>query len=195
MKRSLKAETFVYPTPVWIVGTYGEGGRPNGATVAWGGVCCSDPPCVAISLRKARYTYGNILKRKAFTVSVPSQAHVKEADYFGIVSGADRDKFAASGWTPVKSSLVDAPYVEEAPVVLECRLLHTFELGAHTQFVGQIVDVKADEAILTPEGFPDIEKLQPILFAPGTNTYHVVGEYLGKAFSIGREIQTSSQNT
>ncbi len=145
MKKSLGAKTILYPTPVIIVGTYDDEGKPNAMTVAWGGICCSVPPCVAVSLRKATYSHGNIVKRQAFTVSVPSERHVKEADYFGIASGRNEDKFAVTRLTPVRSDLVDAPYVEEFPLVLECRLAHTFELGLHTQFVGEILDVKADE--------------------------------------------------
>ena len=119
--------------------------------VAWGGICCSSPPCVAVSLRRATYTYGNLMERKAFTVNVPSEGHAREADYVGIASGRKVDKFAASGLTPIRSKLVDAPYVAEFPLVLECRLLRTVEIGLHTQFVGEIVDVKADETVLGEE--------------------------------------------
>ena len=122
MKHSIGAKTLIYPTPTWIVGSYDKQGRPNGMTAAWGGICCSDPPCVAVSLRKATYSYASLLDRKAFTVSVPSQHQVKQADYFGLVSGRDTDKFAATGWTPIRSELVDAPYVQECPLVLECKV-------------------------------------------------------------------------
>ena len=109
MKKSLGAQTLVFPTPTWIVGTYDKDNRPNAMTAAWGGICCSDPPCIAVSLRKATYTYGSLMERKAFTVSVPSESHVKEADYFGLVSGRDTDKFPATCLAPVRSGLVDAP--------------------------------------------------------------------------------------
>jgi flavin reductase (DIM6/NTAB) family NADH-FMN oxidoreductase RutF len=186
MKKSLGARTLVYPTPTWIVGTYDKDQKPNGATVAWGGICCSKPPCVAISLRKATYTHGSLLERRAFTVNVPTQRQVREADYFGMATGREVDKFAATGLTPVQSDLVDAPYVDEFPLVLECRLLHVFELGRHTQFVGEILDVKADESVLDRDGLPDMEKVQPILFAPEKMLYHAVGERLGEAFKIGK---------
>ena len=84
--------------------------------------------------------------------------------------------------------LVLAPYVDEFPLVLECKLLHTFELGLHTQFVGQILDVKADETVLDDGGAPIIEKVRPLVFAPSNRTYYGVGELVGKAFSIGKEI-------
>ena len=147
MKKSIGPRSIVYPTPVFAVGTYNESGNPNVMTAAWGGICCSSPPCVAISLRKATYTYGNIVEKKAFTISIPPETYVKEADYFGIVSGRNENKFIRSGLTPVKSNVVDAPYVQEFHFVLECRLLHTTEIGMHTQFIGEITDVKIDESV------------------------------------------------
>ena len=188
MKKSLGAKTIAYPTPVFIVGTYDSAGKPNVMCASWAGICCSRPPCMAVSLREATYTYGNVVAQKAFTISLPSENHVKEADYFGMVSGRDEDKFAKTGLTPVKSDLVNAPYIEEFPLVIECKLLHTINLGLHTQFVGEIMDVKVDEAVLGEDGLPDLEKLRPILFAPENRAYYGIGGYCGKAFSIGREV-------
>lgn len=188
MKKSLGAKTIVYPTPVLLVGTYDDAGKPNAMTAAWGGICCSSPPSVAVSMRKATYSHGNIVRRKAFTVNVPSEHHVKEADYCGIVSGRTEDKFAATGLTPIRSELVDAPLIQECPLVLECRLAHTFELGLHTQFVGEILDVKIDEEALGHDGLPDVEKLLPISFAPESRFYYGIGRLLGKAFSIGKTL-------
>ncbi len=190
MKKSLGVKTLAFPTPAWVVGTYDNEGKPNVMTIAWGGIWCSKPRCVNISLRKETYSYDNIIKKKAFTINIPSENYVKEADYFGIATGRDTDKFADTGLTPVKSDLVDAPYVEEFPLILECKMTHNTEIGTHTLFVGEIVDVKADESVLGEEGLPDINKVLPILFAPEIRTYHGVGKTLGKAFSIGKEIQS-----
>jgi len=103
MKKSLGAKTLVFPTPVWCVGSYDQSGKPNVMTIAWGGICCSKPPCVTISLRKATYTYDCIMQRKAYTLSVPGEAHAREADYFGMASGRNVDKFAVTGLTPAGS--------------------------------------------------------------------------------------------
>ncbi len=188
MKKSLGPDTLIYPTPAWVVGTYDKAGKPNLMTIAWGGICCSQPPCLAVSLRKATYSYGNVIERKAFTVSVPSAEQVNLADYIGLVSGRSIDKFAVCNLTPVRSDVVDAPYTQEFPMVLECRLLHTLEIGLHTQFVGEILDVKVEESALGPDGQPMIEKIQPILFSPRDRRYHRVGELLGRAFEVGREL-------
>ncbi|MDD1752471.1 MAG: flavin reductase family protein [Methanotrichaceae archaeon] len=188
MKRSIGAKTIIYPTPVLVVGTYDRQGKPNAMTAAWAGICCSAPPCVGVSLRKATHTYSNIMEKKAFTVNVPSENFVKEADYFGIASGKEIDKFSRTKLTPVKSDLVDAPYIREFPLVLECKLLQSFEIGLHTQFIGEILDVKVEEDMLGENELPDIEKIKPILFTPESRKYFGVGRYLGEAFSIGREI-------
>lgn len=187
MKKSLGAKTIAHPAPVWVIGTYDSKGKSNVATVAWGGICCSSPPCIAISLRKATYTYGNIIDRKAFTVNIPSEKNAIDADYFGSVSGRDEDKISKAGLTGVKSTLVDAPYVKEFPVVLECRLLQTIEIGLHTEFIGEIMDVKADEDVLGKDGIIDIEKLKPIIFTPDSAGYYSTSRFIGKAYSIGRK--------
>jgi flavin reductase (DIM6/NTAB) family NADH-FMN oxidoreductase RutF len=187
MKKSLGARTLAFPTPVWLVGTYDAGGTPNIMTAAWAGICCSQPPCVAVSLRKATYTYGSLMLKKAFTINIPPEAYAKEADYCGIASGKAGNKFTAAGLTPVKGDLVDAPYVQEFPLVLECKIIHTLEIGLHTLFVGEILDVKAEESVLGEKGLPDIAKVKPIIFGPEIRTYHGIGPYLGKAFSIGKE--------
>ncbi|MCE8424511.1 MAG: flavin reductase family protein [Candidatus Methanoperedens sp.] len=187
MKKSLGAKTLVYPVPVWVIGTYDNERKPNVATIAWGGICCSQPPCVAISLRKATYSYGNIMDRKAFTVNVPSEKYVKEADYFGTVSGRNVDKFSESGLTSVKSEQVDAPYLKEFPLVLECKLIRIIEIGLHTQFIGEIMDVKADELVIGENGLTDIEKLKPVIYATDTSSYYGIGKCLGEAFSIGKK--------
>src|SRR3989339_86899 len=158
MKKSFGRKTLIFPAPVWCVGSYDADGHPNVMTIAWGGICCSKPPCVTISLRQATYTYGNIIKRQAYTLSVPSVRYVQAADYFGMVSGRKVNKFKETGLTPIKSDLVDAPYVEEFPMILECRVIHHYEIGLHTHFVGEILDVKVDEDVLGDDGVPDIEK-------------------------------------
>jgi flavin reductase (DIM6/NTAB) family NADH-FMN oxidoreductase RutF len=189
MKTSLGAKTLVYPTPVFVVGTYDKEGKPNVMTASWGGICCSQPPCVAVSLRKATYTHGNILARKAFTLSIPSEDHVRQADYFGLVSGRSGDKFAATKLTPVRSELVDAPYVKEFSLIVECKLAHVFELGLHTQFVGEVMDVKAEDSVMAKEGLLDIIKVKPLVFAPDTQAYYGIGKFVGQAFSVGRAFE------
>ncbi len=187
MKKSLGAKTLLYPAPVLVISTYDNEGRANAMTASWGGICCSSPPCLAVSVRKATYTYGNLIAKEAFAVNVPSEAQIRAADYFGMVSGRDEDKFKTTGLTPMKGEHVNAPYIEEFPLVIECKLVQTFEIGSHTQFIGEVMDIKADESLLDEGGVPDIEKLKPVIFTPVSRNYYGIGRFVGKAFSIGKK--------
>lgn len=189
MKRSLGAKSLVFPTPVFVIGSYGKKGEPNLMTAAWAGICCSMPPAIGVSLRKATYTYGNLMDRKAFTVNVPSEDMVVEADYFGMATGRDQDKFAAAGFTPVRSDLVDAPYIEECAMVLECRLMQTVEIGLHTQFIGEIMDVKVDEDTLDQQGLCQISKIKPFIYAHDDHNYYRIGSMLARGFDAGKAIK------
>ncbi len=183
MKKSLGPKTLALPTPVWVICTYDQADQPNLMTAAWCGICSSKPPCLTVSLQKGRHSLHGLVERKSFTACIPSESYLKQADYVGIVSGRKENKFATTGLTPVRSELVDAPYVGEFPLVLECRVIHTLEVGMHTMYVGEILDVKAEEEALSDKGLPDMLKVRPILFDPGHRGYYGVGNYLARAFS------------
>ena len=104
MKKSFGAQTMAFPNPVWCIGSYDAQDRPNLMTVAWGGICCSKPPAVTISLRKATYTYGNLMARKAYTVNVPSVKYVTAADYVGIASGKKQTNSRPPGLRPSRAT-------------------------------------------------------------------------------------------
>ena len=156
-------------------------------TIAWGGICCSKPSCVTISFCKATYIYGNIMDREAYTLNIQSYHYVKEVDYFGLISGRSVNKFKETGLTPVKSEVVDAPFVGEFPMILECKVIHRYEIGLYTQFVGEILDTKIDESKLNEDGNPDIEAIHSLVFSPGVQRYYGIGEFVGKAFEVGKK--------
>ena len=186
MKIDIGAKTLLFPTPVLVVATYDSRGKPNAMAAAWGGICCSVPPCVTISLRKATYTYGNLMETKAYTINIPGERYIKEADYFGTASGRDVDKFAVTGLTPIMSEFVNAPYISEFPVNLECKIVHIAELGLHTQFVGEVVNIKVDSEMHENDLQPLIEQIRPLIYSPDNRKYYSIGEEIGKAFSIGK---------
>ncbi|MGE4553299.1 MAG: flavin reductase family protein [Desulfovibrionaceae bacterium] len=189
MKESLGPSALAYPCPVWCVGSYDSTGKPNVMTIAWGGICCSMPPCLSVSLRKATYSYGSIMARRAYTVSVPSAQYAAQADYFGLVSGHRADKFQETGLTPVRSDLVDAPYVGEFPLVIECKVIQVHEIGLHTQFIGEIMDVKADPEVLGEKGHPLMDKVAPFVYGPGIREYWALGSMLAQSFQVGKSLK------
>ena len=192
MKLSLPAQTVLLPAPVLIIGTYGSDGKPNIMNAAWGGIASSKPPCVSVSLREATLTHHNIKHTGAFTVNFPSEKHFREADFAGIVSGRDHDKFRETGLTPEKSKLVNAPIVKEFPYALECKLLREVDCGLHTMFIGEIVGMVADSEVLNTNQIPDIEKVRPMMWGSfGSMAYYNIGKKLGDAFSAGKELKRS----
>lgn len=193
MKKSIDRKTLFSPAPILVVGTYNTDMQPNVMTAAIGGLVSGAPAAIGVCLRKATLTYENIIRNKAFTVNIPSEDYVKEIDYFGISSGRDNDKFLATGLTAVKGNYVDAPYVEEFPINLECKLIQIVDLGFHTQFIGEIVDVKVNEEMLNEKEIPNTDKIRPILFSGTDRCYYGLGNNLGIGFSIGREFKPNNE--
>ena len=115
---------------------------------------------------------------------------LKEADFVGVVSGKEYDKFKATGLTPDKSTLVNAPIVKEFPYTLECKLVREINLGSHTMFIGEIVGMVADSEVLNPKQLPDIEKVRPMLWGSfGSTAYYTIGSKLGDSFSVGNVLK------
>ena len=181
MRKNFGAKPVIYPQPVLIIGTYDANGVPDAMNAAWGGI--SEETEISICLSPEHKTVENILARKAFTVSMATADQVAACDYVGIVSGNDvPDKVARAGFHAVKSELVDAPLFEELPMAVECRLISYDPESC--RMVGEIVNVCADESILT-DGMIDPAKLRPITYDGMNHTYHVLGEAVGRAFHDG----------
>lgn len=181
MRKNFGAKPVIYPQPVLIIGTYDAAGVPDAMNAAWGGI--SEETEISICLSPEHKTVENILARKAFTVSMATADQVAACDYVGIVSGNDvPDKVARAGFHAVKSELVDAPLFEELPMAVECRLISYDPESC--RMVGEIVNVCADESILT-DGMIDPAKLRPITYDGMNHTYHVLGEAVGRAFHDG----------
>ena len=187
MKKNIGAKLGVYPTPVVVVGTYDSNNKPNLATLAWAGICCSEPPQVQISVRKSRHTHAAIVQRKAFSVNIPSKKYLQETDYVGLVSGKDVDKFEVTGLTPVRGEILDVPLVLEFPISMECRLVHTLELGSHDMFVGEIVSCWVESDALHDTGRLDPKKIDPLTFMP-SGEYYGIADFLAPSHSTGKKL-------
>jgi flavin reductase (DIM6/NTAB) family NADH-FMN oxidoreductase RutF/nitroreductase len=177
-KKSLGVRSEVYPKPAFVIGSYDKAGNPNIMTAAWAGICNSDPLSIAVSMRPATWSHGSVTESKAFTVNVPSAEMARYVDYAGRFSGKDVDKFKETGLTPVRGEFVNAPYVKEFPIVIECELTTFHELGSHRQFIGKIIDVKVDEALLDADGRVDVNLLNPLIYGGGK--YFETGQFIAK---------------
>ena len=189
-KIALGPRELVYPMPAFLVGANVDG-KANFMTAAWGGIANSVPPMVSVGIRHARHTYKGMLQNSTFSVNIPSADIVTETDYCGIVSGAKSDKAADCGFDVFYGKLGNAPLIEQCPVNLECTVEHTLKLGSHVLFIGKIEEVHVSESCLT-NGEVDVDKVDPIAYVGGpARRYQRLGEPVGTAFSIGRELKAA----
>ena len=187
MRKDFGPQTWLYPMPVLIIGTYDENGVPDAMNAAWGGIY--DFNQITVSLG-GHVTTENIRKNKAFTISVGTLKTVEASDFVGLVSLAkDPKKLEKAGLHAIKSSKVNAPLFEEYPFTLECELISLDgEEGEGGTLIGQIVNVSIDESVLT-DGKVDIKKLEPIAFDTINMKYLVLGEEAAPAFRVGLKLK------
>ena len=184
MKKNLGVVQAVYPMPVLMVAAYDENGKVNVMNAAWGMICNSDR--IALFIDEDHKTTQNLLKTKAFTVSIADRAHMDVADFFGIATGNKMaDKFERSGLHAVKSENVDAPVVEEFPLTLECKVVECQNTVYGFRVLGEIVNVLADEEVLDEKGKVDPTKLNAFIFDQFQSGYYAVGEQVGQAWKTG----------
>lgn len=185
MRKNFGAKPILYPQPVFIIGSYDENGTPDAMNAAWGGISESNE--LSMCLSAGHKTVKNILKRKAFTVSMATADTVVPCDYVGLVSGNNvEDKLEKAGFHAVRSEFVDAPLIEELPMAVECRLISYDPESC--RMVGEIVNVCAEERVLT-DGKIDPMKLRPITYDGMNHAYYVLGEKVGNAFSDGAALK------
>lgn len=186
MRKNFGKKTYFYPLPVLIIGTYDENKNPNAMNAAWGGVYDTDQ--VIICLSTDHKTTDNIKLKNEFTISFADASHVVEADYVGIASGNDVDKIKKANLHILQSEFVDAPLFEEFPMALECKVNKITEDDGTTWVVADIINVNADESVLT-DGKIDLKKLHIITYDPVGHTYVELGNKVGHAFKDGLKLK------
>lgn len=183
MRKNIKHTEGIFPMPVLMIATYNEDGSVNVMNAAWGTMFERNQ--VVLNLTETHKTVKNIKERKAFTVSIADSNHVKEADYFGVVSGNNTpNKFENSKLTATKSEIVDAPIINEFPICMECEFIEYGDVGV----VGKVVNISVDENVMDGEKV-NIEKVSAIAFDPYTHGYYKVTERVGEAFKDGFELK------
>ena len=182
--KNFGVKPYLFPMPTYMIGTYNEDDSVDVMMMAWGGICAED--MVALNLESEHKTVVNLEARRAFTLAVPGVETLEQSDFLGIATANKMpDKFERSGLTATKSTRVDAPVINEFPLTLECkvRAIQNDELGFRV--VGEIVNVLAEERVLTPDGKVDPVKLNAFLFDQFQNGYYAVGEKVGQAWHTG----------
>ena len=182
----------LYPVPPVMVSCGREGETPNIITVAWAGTICSDPAMLSISVRKERFSHDIIRDTGEFVVNLTSKKLAYAADWCGVKSGRDLDKFKEMKLTPLKSQKISAPGIEESPVNIECKVKQVVELGTHDMFIAEVVSVSVDDKLLDDKGRLDLGKAKLVAYSHGE--YFMLGEKLGKfGYSVAKKSATASK--
>jgi len=178
MKKSFKAGTMIYPLPAVLVSCGATPEEYNLLTVAWTGTICSDPAMCYVSIRPERHSYDIIKRTGEFVINLTTEELARAADWCGVRSGRDYDKFAEMGLTPEKAEKVAAPVVGESPVAIECRVRQIIPLGSHDMFVAEVVNVLVDERIIDDAtGKFELERAGLLAYSHGE--YFSLGKALG----------------
>ena len=176
-KEYWKPGNMLYPVPAVMVSCGRKGEKPNIITVAWAGTVCSDPPMVSISVRKERYSYEIIRETGEFVINLVNRELVRAADYCGVKSGRDTDKFKEMGLTAQPSRYVGAPGIGESPVNLECRVTNRLELGSHDMFLARVEGVAIDGKYMDEKGKFHLNDSGLVSYSHGE--YFELGKKLG----------------
>jgi flavin reductase (DIM6/NTAB) family NADH-FMN oxidoreductase RutF len=107
----------------------GKDGNPNAMTIGWGFLGTMWRRHVfVVAVRLSRHTYKLLQESDSFTVCLPGKKMEKWLDVCGTKSGRDIDKFEKLGMTAKKGIIVEAPYIDECPVHIECEIVYSNEM-------------------------------------------------------------------
>lgn len=191
MKQTWRAGNMLYPLPAILVTTRNKAGRDNICTVAWTGTVCSDPAMVSISLRKSRLSYEYLMETGVFVINLTTEKLAHAADFCGVRSGRDIDKFEKEHLTKEEAEQISCSCIAESPVNLECRVTESKDLGSHTLFLAKVLAVHADEAYMDRKGRFDLSLARPIVYSHGD--YFALGKKIG-AFGYSVKRHTGKQS-
>ncbi|MDO5022691.1 MAG: flavin reductase family protein [Eubacteriales bacterium] len=174
----LKPGTMLSPTPVVMASTADLNGNNNIITIAWTGVVNSKPPMVYISVKPSRHSHKAILDTGEFVINLVTQKLTEAADFCGVKSGRDLDKFELCNLHPYKTqTLKYAPAIKEAPIWLACKVNKQIALPSHTMFIADITEIKVKKHLLDEFGRVDYKKAQLIAYQHGE--YYALADCLG----------------
>lgn len=184
-KTTWKAGTMIYPLPAVMV-TSGTMEKPNVFTAAWTGIINSEPAMTYVSIRPSRYSHELIEQNGEFVINLTTQDLLHAADFCGVKSGRDTDKFAETGMTPMPCKFVKAPQIAQSPVSVECKVTEIKKLGSHDMFIAEILAVDVDDSLLDDAGKLALEKCGLVAFCHG-GYYGLSGQIGTFGFSVAKK--------
>lgn len=192
-KISFKPGNMLYPVPAVMVSCAKKNEKPNIITVAWAGTVCSLPPMLSVAVRKERYSYAIISETKEFVVNLVTKDLTFAADYCGVKSGRDTDKFKEMNLTPLKSQKIAAPGIAESPVNIECRVTDIKALGSHDLFIAEVLNVTVDDKYMGKDNSFNLNTAGLMAYSHGE--YFELGKKIGKfGYSVKKKTESKKRH-
>lgn len=192
-KQIWKPGNMLYPLPAVMVSCKRPGERPNILTVAWTGTVCTNPPMLYISVRPERYSYSVIRETGEFVVNLTTHRLARAADFCGVRSGRDTDKWKEMHLTEEPSEKIAAPGIAESPVNLECRVTQVLELGSHHMFLAEVLAVHVEETYLDEKGKFHLNDTGLLAYSHGE--YRDLGKIVGTfGYSVKKKMKTKENS-
>ncbi len=191
MKTTFGPQKILFPMPTSLVVT-GTMEKANIVTIAWVSLLTSSPPTLGVSIGTRGYSGNEIINNKHFTVNIASADYMTEADFCGITSGKDVDKFAKTGFTKMQSKHIPSPLIKECPLNFECKLVKSTLVGTTNHFAGEILELYMDTDKLEDVNNPGsliTEAFNPLIYIGGAREYRKIGEKIGDAYNIGKNLR------
>ena len=170
------------PLPVALLGAT-VSGKPNFFTIVWFSMIQDVPPLIGAGMSKTHYTRQGIKDNRTFSINIPSSHMAEIVDYCGLYSGSKVDK--SSLFDVFYGELETAPMVKECPLNIECTLVDSKELTTTELIIGEISGVYCEQKYLSGNK-PDYRKMDPMMFFMPDGPYFRVGDFLAKAFEVGK---------
>ncbi len=188
-----KPGNMLYPVPAVMVSMADFFGNKNIITVAWAGTLCSDPAMVSISIRPKRHSYSIIKETGEFVINLVTEELAYGADWCGVKSGREFDKFKEMGYTAGKPArLKTAPTIEESPVNIECKVNKVWELGSHHMFVADVVCVQVSGRYMDKAGKFHLNAGGIVAYSHGE--YRKLGKKIGTfGYSVAKRRRKSGK--
>ncbi len=125
----------VVPGPKFVtLVSYGTMENPDIVTVSYVGQITDR--LMYVSLRPSRHSNQILRSSGRFAINYIGSDLVKKADFCGIYSGRDTDKFKESGLNLDFDQ--EIPMISESPLSLECVLKNITRIGEHDVFFGEV---------------------------------------------------------
>lgn len=189
-KQYWRPGNMLYPVPAVMVSCQRPGEKPNIITVAWAGTVCSSPAMASISVRKERYSYDILKETGEFVINLVTRDLVRAADYCGVRSGRNVDKYKEMHLTELPSRTVGAPGITESPVNIECRVTEVTPLGSHDLFLAEVTNVTVEDRYLDENGKFNLNKAGLIAYSHGE--YFELGKKVGSfGYSVRKPVKKS----